>query len=308
MDQIWRLKHFLAVAEVGSVQGAARLLSISQPALTKSIRLLETHLGVTLFDRSTRGVALTDAGKTFFSRARTIEIEWDASLADLNASRQGAQGKLRIGAGPTFAAIFLPKVLAEVSELYPNVEVSVRTGVGTEMLPALKSGEISVYVGGLDEVGYGISEGMEEIPLYTQSNVLVAAENHPLFQIENPSTADLIKWRWVRLSYDEQGTRAINRFFRSTGEDPPRFSVSTGSLNIALDLVLEQNFITSLPAPFLHPKLGTGLRALPFPNYHWTIQTGLTLRQSIQTTAPFRAFVTRIQKQVSSLGMDSGQL
>lgn len=307
MKQIWRLKHFLAVAEVGSVQGAARLLNVSQPALTKSIRLLETHLGVTLFDRSTRGVALTDVGKTFYNRARTIEIEWDASLADLNASRQGARGNLRIGAGPTFAANFLPEVLAEISERYPNVEVSVRTGVGTEMFPALKSGEISVYVGGLQEGGHGVSEGLEEIPLYTQSNVLVAGENHPLFQIENPVPGDLNKWRWVRLSYDEQGTQAINRFFRASGEDPPRFSVSTGSLNIALDLVLQQNFITSLPAPFLHPKLGLRLRALPFPAYHWTIQTGLTLRQSIQTTAPFRAFVTRMQKQVSSFGMESAQ-
>jgi len=307
MEQIWRLKHFLAVAEVGSVQGAAKLLNVSQPALTKSIRLLETHLGVTLFERSSRGVALTDVGQTFYNRARTIEIEWDASLADLNASRHGARGSLRIGAGPTFAAIILPKVLAEISERYPNVEVSVRTGVGTEMLPALKSGEISVYAGGLEEGGHGISEGLEEIPLYTQSNVLVAAKNHPLFKIKDPTAADLNEWRWVRLSYDEQGTRAINRFFRSTGESPPRFSVSTGSLSIALDLVLQQNFITSLPAPFLHPNLGAGLRALPFPLYKWTIQTGLTLRQSIQTTAPFRTFVTQMQKQVSLFGMVSGQ-
>ena len=75
MDQIWRIRHFLAVAEFGSVQSAARSLNISQPALSKSLRLLEEHLRTPLFDRSARGVVLTEMGQVFCRRARDIQDE-----------------------------------------------------------------------------------------------------------------------------------------------------------------------------------------------------------------------------------------
>src|SRR5262245_20117027 len=100
MDEIWRLKHFLAVAEAGSVQSAARSLHISQPALSKSLRLLEKHLRTPLFDRSARGVVLTAMGKAFYRHAREIQAEWDSSLIELTATRDGAKGELRIGIGP----------------------------------------------------------------------------------------------------------------------------------------------------------------------------------------------------------------
>ena len=96
MDQIWRLKHFLAVAEAGSVQGAARSLNISQPALSKSLRQLEEHLQAALFDRSARGVVLTPMGQVFYRHAREIQSEWDSSVIEISAARDGAQGELRL--------------------------------------------------------------------------------------------------------------------------------------------------------------------------------------------------------------------
>jgi len=285
VQQIWRLKHFLAVADSGSIQGAARKLNISQPGLTKSIRLLETYLGAKLFDRSARGVTLTELGRDFYTRARKIEEEWQAGLADISAAKQGARGVLRLGVGPTYAALILPRVLDRLTQKYPNIEVAVRTGVGTELLPALRTGEINIYAGGLEEEGLADAGLFETIPLYTQSNVLVAAHNHPIFVGAPPSLAEVAKMRWVRLSYDAIGSRKIARFFQAAGCEKPRFSVSTGSLAAALDLVLSHGYLTGLPKPFLHSSMGLELKALPFPEYEWEIPTGLTLRKSITPSA-----------------------
>lgn len=163
MDQIWRLKHFLAVAEAGSVQGAARCLHISQPALSKSLRLLEEHLQTALFDRSARGVVLTPMGQVLYLRAREIQSEWEASLIELNATRDGAQGELRIGMGPTYAVVLMRRVLAQLARDYPNLRVSVRTGVGALLIPALQAGEISLYAGGLGTFEEHPGEGLEEL-------------------------------------------------------------------------------------------------------------------------------------------------
>jgi len=298
MQQIWRLKHFLAVADAGTIQGAARQLSISQPALTKSIRLLETYLDATLFDRSARGVILTELGRDFYARARQIEEEWNAGLADVSASKQGARGVLRLGVGPTYAAVFLPKVLERLTRQYPNIEVSVRTGVGTELLPALRTGEISLYAGGLEEGDTGDADLFDTIPLYTQSNVLVAARGHPAFSGEMPPLDTVAQLPWVRLSYDALGSREIARFFAASGCAEPRFSVSTGSLGVALDLVLSRGFLTGLPAPFLYPGLGLDLKALAYPGYSWQIPTGLTMRKSITSSAAFRTLIALFKQEV----------
>ena len=73
--KLQRIEHFIAVAEAGSIRGAARSLEMSQPALTRSIQQLEQDLGVQLMRRGVDGSSLTPAGRTFLARARTAQAE-----------------------------------------------------------------------------------------------------------------------------------------------------------------------------------------------------------------------------------------
>lgn len=308
MDQAWRLPHFLVIAELGSVQAAARHLNVSQPALTKSIKLLEAHLGTILFDRSSRGMMMTSAGRILHDRARVIEMEWNAALGDLDAGRSGARGRLNIGVGPTYAAMFMPQVLARLAKRFPKVEFSVRTGVGTELIPRLRSGEISLYAGGLAEPGEVPSEGIEISPIYQQTNSLAVRADHPILDrlASTPQIDALYNWPWVLLTYDQHGSNAIARYFRKSGLAAPGISVSTGSLSIAIELVRNHDFITSVPEPLLHPAHGLGLAPLPTPGYNWSIPTGLTFRSSIRRTASFRALAEELQTEVAIFKLSSG--
>ena len=71
---------------------------------------------------------------------------------------------------------------------------------------------------------------------------------------------------------------------------------------LALDLVRNEGFLTSLPEPLLHPRLVSGLSALPVPGYHWSIMTGITYRNSIRTTRPFLRLAQILGEAVREFG------
>jgi len=303
MDQIWRIRHFLAVAEFGSVQSAARNLNISQPALSKSLRLLEEHLRTPLFDRSARGVVLTEMGQVFYRRARDIQAEWDGSLIELSATRDGAQGELRIGIGPTYAVVFMPRILARLTRDYPNLRVSVRTGVGTLLIPALQAGEISLYAGGLRKPDEASGETLEELFLYDQSNCIVASSTAPLVSQSDVPVEELARSPWVMLSYDSIAKEQVDRLFKSRGILGPKSVVSTESLGLALELVRGDGFLTSLPRPLLHLDINTDLSALNVRGYEWTIRSGVTYRSSMRSLAPVGSILRMLREDVAGLGL-----
>lgn len=116
MDRLAAMEAFVRVVETGSFSAAARLLNVGQPAVSKTVAQLEERLGVRLLMRSTRGLSPTEAGQSFYDRARRAIEEVDE--AELAARGAGASltGRLRISAAVTFARLHvvphLPKFLA----------------------------------------------------------------------------------------------------------------------------------------------------------------------------------------------------
>ena len=95
-----QLEYFLRVAQRKNISIAAAELNITQPTLTKSIKLLEDQLGVKLFDRLPRGVALTSFGVTLLRHAEAVHVQMKDAGNELTALRSGTFGTVMIGAGP----------------------------------------------------------------------------------------------------------------------------------------------------------------------------------------------------------------
>jgi DNA-binding transcriptional LysR family regulator len=118
------LRAFHAVAEAGSVGGGAEMLLVSQPAVSKQIKQLERALGVIVFERTARGVRLTDAGEllaTYTRRIFALAAEAEQAIDDLQGLRRG---KLSIGASPTLGTYFLPEVLVRFRRRFPAIALS----------------------------------------------------------------------------------------------------------------------------------------------------------------------------------------
>ena len=116
-------KHFLAVAREGQVLAAARRLGISQATLSRRVQALEEAVGARLFERSTRGAALTDAGRLFLETAERVEAEMLDATERLKAVEAAPAGTVRIGAPDGLGSAYLAKRLGVLGARYPELRV-----------------------------------------------------------------------------------------------------------------------------------------------------------------------------------------
>jgi DNA-binding transcriptional LysR family regulator len=129
-----RLTYFLAVAEHGSMAKAAGALDVSQPTLSQQIRALESDLASVLFDRTGRGMQLTEPGRLLRDHARRLLANAEAARTALAELEGGMSGTLRFGVIHTYSTAFLPKIISAFSERFPGVSLNVEeaTAIGIE--------------------------------------------------------------------------------------------------------------------------------------------------------------------------------
>src|SRR3954454_5187448 len=116
MDQR-QLERFIDVVESGSLSRTSRRLNISQPALSKSLRLIEEQLGLRLLERGPRGVKATACGDVFYKRARTIVAQFRRAWDDLEAMKGSTAGTVTLGAtpGPSVLDRIVPEAVARIA-------------------------------------------------------------------------------------------------------------------------------------------------------------------------------------------------
>ncbi len=125
MDRWTEIELFVQVAETGSLSRAAEALELSNAAASRHLTALEERLGVRLVERNTRRLYLTDTGREFFSRAKTILADLKDAEATVNAAALDPTGTLRITASLSFAMHHVAPLLKEYTRRYPNVTVHV---------------------------------------------------------------------------------------------------------------------------------------------------------------------------------------
>jgi LysR family transcriptional regulator, transcription activator of glutamate synthase operon len=134
--EIKQVQYFLYVADLGSFSSAAEELYISQSSLSKQIIALEKELGVALFDRSKRKIALAPAGETFLKHALNINTEYQALMRDIGEHKKNST--LSIVAIPVIAQYEITSYIAKFREKYPNIQFTLDEREATFILPALK--------------------------------------------------------------------------------------------------------------------------------------------------------------------------
>ncbi|HUC16790.1 MAG TPA: LysR family transcriptional regulator [Acetobacteraceae bacterium] len=125
MDRLAAMETFVRVVETGSFSAAARDLSVGQPAVSKTVAQLEEHLGVRLLRRSTRGLSPTEAGQTFYDRARRAIAEANEAEHAARGAGAGLTGRLRVSAAVTFARIHIIPRLPEFLAAHPDLVMDI---------------------------------------------------------------------------------------------------------------------------------------------------------------------------------------
>ena len=138
-------KVFYTVAKCGSLTRAAEELYISQPAVSQSIKQLETQLGVSLFNRTHRGMELSaQGGKVIFDKVEAALGLFNEAQVMLSQINSSATGTIRIGASDTIFEYVLADKIVEFHEKYPAVKIELISDYSPQTLEELKNGEIDV--------------------------------------------------------------------------------------------------------------------------------------------------------------------
>ncbi|MGR4869381.1 LysR family transcriptional regulator [Variovorax sp. LARHSF232] len=137
------LRYFAAVAETGHMTRAAERLGIQQPPLSQQIKTLERSLGMQLFKRHPRGVALTEAGRLFQIEAKRLLEDMEAMRLRMKRVAEGQAGVLRVGFTSSAAAHrFVPDALRAFRDAHPGVELQLREANAAELTEALGAGRL----------------------------------------------------------------------------------------------------------------------------------------------------------------------
>ena len=139
-----QIRYFLALATELNYTRAASQLNISQPPLTRHIQQLEHTIGVTLFDRSTRGVALTQAGKIFLEEARKIVSLADQAVNKTKLAHIGQLGRLDIGIFGSSTISVIPTLLIELRKTHPDIIISLQNTTKTQQIEGVRDKHLDI--------------------------------------------------------------------------------------------------------------------------------------------------------------------
>lgn len=186
IDHRIRLRHlrcFLETAQRGSLSAAADALNISQPAASKSIRELEAILGQSLFDRTSRRLSLSPAGRIYQQHIGAAMVEMRRGQ-DLVHDGPRPQTKLVIGALPTASTELIPLAALAFREAHPSCLVRVSTGPNWLLMSQLREGALDMVVGRMASAKD--MEGLSFRQLYAEKIGAIVRPHHPLMKAPDP--------------------------------------------------------------------------------------------------------------------------
>jgi LysR family transcriptional regulator, carnitine catabolism transcriptional activator len=170
------MRAFVVVARHGSFNRAADELSRSQPAVTLSIKQLESYVGLKLFERTTRKVTPTTAGEKFIPVAERLLREFDMAIYDVTATADCRSGHVSMSVLPSVATRILPDVISEFTEKFPDISIHVSDYNAQGVQRSVERNEVDFGIGSL----WHPNSKLEFRPLMEDRFELVCHKDHPL--------------------------------------------------------------------------------------------------------------------------------
>jgi len=143
-----QLRILKAVASEENFTRAAEILYISQPTLSKQIKLLESRLGILLINRQSKNFSLTEAGKIFLQYSERILTLCEESCRSLNDFKNGDRGNLIIGASQTIGTYLIPRILSLFAQNYPQISFKIQVESTNKIAKSLLNRQIDIAIVG----------------------------------------------------------------------------------------------------------------------------------------------------------------
>lgn len=225
---IKQIEYFVSIVDTGSFSLAAEELYISQSSLSKQIIALEKELGIKLFDRSKRRIALTEAGKIFHKHALNIRKNYRSLLADLGEYKKGIPS-LSIAAIPVTAQYNITTYVAQFKKAYPQINFTLEERQSSTILPALSQHKYDLAF----VRDYNIdSEVLSSFPIMTDRLMVVVSCDHRFAKKKSISLADLSNDNFIMFNKGTLIHELTTNACRSAGFEPRVFYATSRAASI----------------------------------------------------------------------------
>ncbi len=253
-----QLKYIVAINRFRNFARAAESCDISQPTLSAMLVKLEEELDVKIFERSSKSVTPTTAGKKIILQAEKALMETNRINEIVAEDKGRLGGSMVISVGPTIAPYILPKFIKQYREDYPSVNLTIQELKANFMLDALLRGEIDAGIAISDNV----RDGILEIPLYTEKFYVYLAESCwrklPVFKPENLEHENM----WIM---KEAQCLRDSAFSFCKARSKGHHIYEAGSIETLIRIVDENGGFTIIPEmhlPFLTDKQRENVRKI----------------------------------------------
>lgn len=236
-----KLRHLqllVALDEFRHLGRAAEFLSLTQPAVSKSLAEIERMFGLDLFTRSTRGTEPTPFGDTVVRFARSVLADFDRTREEIAAVASGAAGRTRVGAMVVATPMLLSRAVQLLKSRSAQTAVSIEEGDLTRLLPRLRVGELDLIVGRL-EPGYAAPD-LEMEALFEEPMSIVARPDHALARKARLRWDDLAAVPWVVPPPWASSRIKLNQLFYQHQLNPPADLIESASFLVMLTFMRQR--------------------------------------------------------------------
>lgn len=262
IDYLRHMAIFARVVDQGTFRSAAQDLNLSPSRVSETVSDLEAQLGVTLLNRTTRKIELTDQGRRFHARIKDMLETAETGIDELNTLSQGPVGSLRVSMPAFFSTGPISTAIADFTKLHPNVAIA--ANYTDAPVGLIGSGfDLNIRVGWLDD------SSMMSRKLGEGQRYLVAGTDYARQRALPERPSDLENWNWIRFKH-RPDTTSLTNAEGTTEKVTGLAQIEVDSIDALYHIALQNVGVTVLPSFLAERGIEAGrlVRLLP----GWTLR------------------------------------
>lgn len=290
-----QLRALIAVRQHGSITSAAHALGVTQPVLTRGLRLLEQQVGVVLLNRSARGASLTTYGEALVERAARIDEELRRARDELQQMQGHVSGQVAIACSPIPMMLFVPEAIGQFRQTFTEVEVRVTEAVYPEVMNEFRQGRIDFAIGPMPDRGLG--RDYKTTRLLETELVVAVRHGHP--KARSRTLKDFQQESWMVMGPPGGPGAIVEKTFSKYGFKPPSTPLFLETVWSALEVVKHTDLIGFIPRP-LALSAADGISIVPIAETVPSIKIDAIVAAKAILTPAARALMSAIRASASS--------
>lgn len=294
------LMQVAAIVEAGGMTEGAALIGATQPALSRTVAMLEARLGAPLFHRGRRPLEATPLGRALAEQGAAVRVAAERASKAVESFRHGSAGAIRVGGTPFFTDALISPMIASFQRDNPGVRVDQSYGYPAELIARLRAGGLDLAVCPIEVLDPDADLAFDEV--LPGRNVVACRADHPLLAVRPLRPAALLDFPWIEPPPGSPLNADLRSTLLSLGAERLRVSYSGGSLASIVNHMKASDCLAVLPHSVVFAMRKAGeISALPLELDHPPRALGVLRQRGPGRLPAAERFAAHVSREFAAL-------